>query len=172
MLDELFSVEEASWKGRTGTAMKSFEELGRFSDTFHSCRRKRGNVRIFFLRVNGEPIAGQLTVVHANRLWVFKIGHNESWSWCSPGILLMHRVMKYCFDEGLDACELLGSDEPWLHIWGRDTHSVLTYRIYPRVLLALPDLTVGITGLLAYKIKSKVAKRIGKRKQNAEEGSK
>ena len=158
-LTELFEVEAASWKGRTGTAMKSYKSLGQFFRYYSALESERGNLRLFFLRVNGKAIAAQLTVVHANRLWVFKIGHDESWSSCSPGILLMHNVIRYCFDEGLESCEMLGSDEPWLHIWGNEVHSVLTYRIYPRTFDAVIDLTGNFANMFIYKLGKKLAKK-------------
>ncbi len=170
-LNELFKVEAAGWKGRTGTAMRSFEALGTFFRTYSRLEAGEGKLRLFFLKVGGQTIAGQLTVIRADRLWIFKIGHDESWSWCSPGILLMNEVIKYCFDSGLESCEMLGSDEPWLHIWTNESHTVVTYRIYPGVLDALSDLLADFTETISNKVMTRFAKRKGMRKSNADQNT-
>lgn len=131
-LEEVFKVEAMSWKGRTGTAMKTNPMLGKFFNIYSRRAAEQGKLHLFFLKVDEETVAVQLTVVHANRLWIYKIGHDEGWSWCSPGILLMHQVVKFCFEKGLKSCEMLGSDEPWLHIWANESHSVITFKIFPK----------------------------------------
>ncbi len=157
-LSELYDVEASSWKARAGTALKTYEELGRFFRHYSSKEAQAGRLRIFFLRVNGRTIAGQLAVVHSKRLWIFKIGHDESWSSHSPGVLLMHRAMKYCFEEKLDGCELLGHDEPWLHIWPIEFHSVVSYRIYRRTLDFVVDLLSDAIEVWIYRIGKFMAK--------------
>lgn len=132
-LDEAFAVEVSSWKGRKGTAMQSDRKLGEFFREYSREIVKSGRLRLFFLRVNGVAVAMGLTALHSNRLWVFKVGYDEAWSWCSPGILLMHQMVRHCFDTGLQGCEFLGADESWLHIWANESHSVATYRVYPGV---------------------------------------
>ncbi len=156
-LREFFEVEASSWKSRTGTALKSYRRLGQFFRNYALLESERQRLRIFFLRLNGRAIAAQLTVVHANRLWVFKIGHDERWSWCSPGILLMQQVVRSCFDNGLEACEFLGSDESWLHIWANEFHSVVTYRIYPRAADAVVDLGADVLRLCLGRLGRKLA---------------
>lgn len=130
-LDEVFRVEAESWKGRAGTALKTHQQLGRFFRLYAREAVKRKHLALFLLKINGKNIAVQFDIIHANRLWILKIGHDEAWSFCSPGIILMHEVVKYCFQNGLNGCEFLGSDEPWLHIWANDYHCISTYKIYP-----------------------------------------
>lgn len=131
-LDEVFRVEAANWKGRNGTAMKTGTMLGKFFKLYSRKAAEQKKLHLFFLKVDEKNVAVQLTVKHANSLWIYKIGHDEEWSWCSPGILLMHQVVKFCFEKGLKGCEFLGSDEPWLHIWANESHSLVTYRIYSK----------------------------------------
>ncbi len=159
LLEQFFEVEASSWKGRIGTALKSYGELGRFFRDYSSREAGARNLRLFFLRIGGRTVAGQLTVVHANRLWIFKVGHDESWSWCSPGILLMHRVLRHCFETGLEACEFLGSDESWLHIWGEEYHRVVTYRIFPALMGVALDLGSDVARGFQYRVGKILAKK-------------
>jgi CelD/BcsL family acetyltransferase involved in cellulose biosynthesis len=136
-LAEMMRVEAASWKGRAGSAIQTDPQLTTFFNTYAREMAGLGELRIFFLKIEGQVIAAQFTVEHANRLWIFKIGHDEEWNFCSPGILLMHHVVQYCFDNQLESCEFLGNDESWLHIWANDIHSLFTYKIYPKTLRGL-----------------------------------
>lgn len=158
-LSELYNVEASSWKSRTGTALKSYQELGDFFRMYAREEAEHSRLRLMFLRVNGRAVAGQLAVVYANRLWIFKIGHDEEWSSYSPGVLLMHRAMKYCFESGLVGCELLGHDEPWLHIWPTESHSIVSYRIYPRAVDAVLDLGSDFVHICFYRLGKLLAKR-------------
>ncbi len=133
-LDEAFAVEASSWKGRKGTAMQSYRQLGEFFREYARKIVEAGKLHLFFLRVDGVAVAMGLTALHSNRLWVFKVGYDEAWSWCSPGILLMHQMVRYCFEHKLYSCEFLGADESWLHIWANESHSLATYRVYPGTL--------------------------------------
>lgn len=163
-LEEMFEVEAASWKARTGTSLKAYQNLGEFFREYSRKAAKQGELRLFFLRVGQKAVAAQLTVKHDNRLWVFKVGYDETWSWCSPGILLMHHVIKYCVEHGYDACELLGRNEPWLHIWTKDTHEVNTYWLYPRTLTGAIAMTTDLWRIALNKIVSTGKRRLAKRR--------
>lgn len=158
-LDEVYRVEAANWKGRTGTAMQTYPLLGNFFRMYSRSITKQRKLKLFFLRVGDQTVAVQLTVIHDNRLWIYKVGHDESWSWCSPGILLMHKVVRYCFDNGLTGCEYLGSDEPWLHIWANEFHSLVSYEIYPRNLKGYFDLWGAQGKTYSHKVMSIVKRK-------------
>ncbi len=130
-LDEIFRVEASGWKGRRGTAILSNEPLRRFFDLYSHAAAALRMLRLSFLRINGRAAAAQLAVEYANRFWVLKIGYDEAWASCSPGILLMHETIRYAFERGLQAFEFLGADQSWMHIWAPSTHSYVTSRIYP-----------------------------------------
>ncbi len=165
-LKEAFEVEASSWKGRRGTAMKLDPRLGDFFREYARRAASVGELYIFFMRVDGKAIAAELTTVRAGRLWILKIGHDEAWSWCSPGILLMNHVVKYCFEKGLEACEFGGTDEPWLHIWANETHSAWTYRIYPGSLLGLVKLVIDLLHMTLDKIMIVSATRVARKERS------
>ncbi len=53
---------------------------------------RRESLRIAFLRIAGRPVAMQIAVERAQRLWLLKIGYDEEYARCSPGQLLMLEV--------------------------------------------------------------------------------
>lgn len=133
-LNDMMEVEAANWKGKMGTAIKTHEALRGFFSELAYLMASEGWLRLFFLKINGKPIAAQYAIEHSDRLWILKIGYDERWSNFSPGTLLMDKVVKYCFDKGLEACEFLGNNDDWLHDWATGVHELVSYKIYPKTI--------------------------------------
>ncbi len=70
-LDEIFRVEASSWKGRTGTAMISYGELGTFFRDYSRLEAENGRLRLFTMKSVGLVVAGQHTVAFGIRLCIF-----------------------------------------------------------------------------------------------------
>lgn len=130
-LEEVFRVEATGWKGRHGSAILLNPQLQRFFNLYAWAAARSGILRIGVLRIAGNVVAAQLAVEYANRFWVLKIGYDEGWARCSPGLLLMHETIRSAFERGLEAYEFLGSDEPWIHIWTDHVRRDITHRVYP-----------------------------------------
>jgi hypothetical protein len=81
--------------------------------------------------VNEVPIATILGIEEAGRFWVLKIGYDEQWARCSPGIQLTMETIKYAFDRGLDGYEFLGSEESWQAMWPHDHRPFISVSVYP-----------------------------------------
>jgi CelD/BcsL family acetyltransferase involved in cellulose biosynthesis len=139
LLSVALSVEAHSWKGRTGTALTQDPVRLPFYLRYAAEQAQNGSLRIAFLRVEGRPVAMQLAVERANRLWLLKIGYDESWARCSPGHLLMIEVVRKAAHEGLSSIEFLGSEAPWTREWTRDERPCVAAAFYPlRPRSALP----------------------------------
>jgi CelD/BcsL family acetyltransferase involved in cellulose biosynthesis len=128
---EMFRIEAASWKARTGSAVESDQQLNVFFREYVKATAALGKLIVAFMKVGDTNVASQLLVNHGGRLWVLKVGYDEAYSRSSPGILLMHRVVQYAFDNGYEAFELLGANEPWVGIWKPEIHNHIAYRRYP-----------------------------------------
>jgi len=142
LLAEVFRVESAGWKSRTQTALATYAPLNRFFRAYAKSAVDLGMLQLAFLKINGKAVAVQLLVRHANRLWVLKVGYDEAYARCSPGILLMHRVIQAAFEKGYEAYELLGANETWINIWKPQLHNHETIRRYP--MLPVPMVSHGL----------------------------
>ncbi len=131
LLNEVFRVEASSWKGRNGSSLLHRTDLARFFKLYCVQAADNGSLRIAFLSINGRAIAALLGLQAANRFWVFKIGYDETYARCSPGMLLMHSVIKHAFKQKLEAFEFLGWDAPWMHIWTDRVRRYTSPLIYP-----------------------------------------
>jgi CelD/BcsL family acetyltransferase involved in cellulose biosynthesis len=137
LFDETFRIEAASWKARTGSAVETDKRLNVFFREYVTAATALGKIIFAFMKIGERAVASQLLVNHGGRLWVLKVGYDEAFSKASPGILLMHRVVQYAFENGYEAFELLGANEPWVSIWKPEIHNHIAYRRYPKTPLPL-----------------------------------
>jgi len=151
-LDEILRVEAAGWKGYLGTAIMFDERIKRFFHLYSRSAARLGMLRLCFMRIDGKAVAVQAGVEHSDRFWVLKIGYDEAWSRCSPGMLLTHETIRHVFERGLKAYEFLGSDQPWLRVWSKQVHPHVSLRIYPFSLEAALGLGVHMSEYLANRV--------------------
>ena len=132
LLDELQRIEASSWKGRDGTDMLSRPTLARFMAEYAGIAARQGMLRISALRLNGEALVVQMDVEHAGRLWGLKMGTDERWLKCGPGILSTHEICRWAIGQGLEGLEHLGRAEQWQRRWPHEVRDCSTFRFYPR----------------------------------------
>jgi len=130
-LEEAFAIESSGWKSRNGTSILGNEQNFAFFSRYCRSAAELGSLRLFFMRLDGKAIAVRIAVEHRGRLWGIKIGYDENYRHCSPGLLLSHETIRYVFERGLEAYEFLGLEEDWQHIWPVERHTYLSYRLYP-----------------------------------------
>jgi len=126
-----FTIEASGWKGRRGSALAADNRLGDFFRIYAARASKEKILRLCFLSVGEETIAMQIGVEFADRFWVLKIGYDEAWSRCSPGMLLTMEAVRYAFAGGLRSYEFLGADEPWLRAWTGEMREFTSIGVYP-----------------------------------------
>jgi CelD/BcsL family acetyltransferase involved in cellulose biosynthesis len=130
-LREAFRVEAASWKGRNGTAILMRPRSERFFTEYAQAAARYGILRLFFLKIGGETAAARIALEHGNCLWDLKIGYDERFRDCSPGVLLTHATLRHAQERGLSGMEFMGYDEAWEHLWAVETHRYVTLSVHP-----------------------------------------
>src|SRR5947207_4936300 len=88
LLDEVFRIEAAGWKGREGTALAHDERRKRFFVRYAESAADAGILRLAFLRIGGRAAAVQLAAECGGRFWLLKVGYDEEFKRASPGTLL------------------------------------------------------------------------------------
>lgn len=140
LLDEAFAVEMKSWKGQDGTAMACDSDEAAFCRAYARAACRHGVLRLCFLRIDGVPAAMHVAMVHGGGFWLLKIGYDESFARCSPGMLLIRDSIAYAVEQGLKTYEFLGKSEAWIEMWSRDVRPCTAVRVYP----------YGVRGLTAF----------------------
>lgn len=131
LLEEAFSVEEASWKGRAGSALSVDEVRGRFFRCYAAAAAAKGVLRLCFLRIGGRAAAMQIAIEHASRLWLLKIGYDDALGRCSPGILLLLESVRRAAESGLAGYEFLDAAAPWTKFWTQVERPCVQIHAYP-----------------------------------------
>jgi CelD/BcsL family acetyltransferase involved in cellulose biosynthesis len=131
LLDEVFRIEAAGWKGREGTALAHDERRRRFFVRYAEGAADAGILRLAFLRIGGQAAAVQLAAECGGRFWLLKVGYDEGFKRASPGTLLMVETIRHAATDGLQAYEFLGRAESWTRVWTEDEHDCVAIRSYP-----------------------------------------
>ena len=140
LLEEAFQVEAAGWKGRRGSAVLDDAARRTFFQRYAFAAAARGTLRLGFLRIAGRAAAMQLAVESGERFWLLKIGYDETFRRCSPGMLLMIESLRYAAARGLRSYELLGTVEPWTSMWTGMTRACVSVRAYPATVCGIAAL--------------------------------
>lgn len=132
VLAEAFAVEARSWKRDTSTALALDEHKGAFYRGYLTSAAADGQFVAAFLRLDGEAIAMQLSVESATHHWVLKIGHDETYAKCSPGVLLTAAAVADTATRGLERYEFMGWPSAWIDAWATGEHRLVVATLYPR----------------------------------------
>jgi CelD/BcsL family acetyltransferase involved in cellulose biosynthesis len=131
LLEEAIDVEAAGWKSREGSALKTDAPRRDFYRRYASEAARRGELRLCFMRIHGRAAAMQLALEWKRRLWLLKIGYDESFSRCSPGMLLLLESTRWAARRELHSVELLGVEAPWTRMWTEEVRPCVTVAVYP-----------------------------------------
>ena len=153
LLDAIYRVEAACWKGRTGAALACDAARGTFFRRYAPAAAARGILRLCFLRVGGQPAAVQLAVECGERFWLLKIGYDERFARCSPGALLMLQTLRYAASRGLRSYEFLGTSQPWTRLWTERQQECVAVRAYPWRARAIPTLARDVARYAGIRLK-------------------
>ena len=128
LLERYIEVERCSWKSLAETTILDWPRMYRFFE--HLIENYPGIV-FGFLFLGGKPAAAQIGVIHARTLWVLKIAFHEDFRKCSPGVILMHEMIRYAHERRLQFFEFLGYEENWIRTWTTESRRYYTLNLYP-----------------------------------------
>jgi CelD/BcsL family acetyltransferase involved in cellulose biosynthesis len=145
VLDDAFSIEASSWKGRSGTALAEDARRAAFFRRYAVLAAERGILRVSFLRVGDRGAAMQIAVECGGAYWILKIGYDEEFARFSPGMLLILATLQAALERGLRSYELLGTAEPWTEMWTEAVRSCVSISVYPARVAGLAALCADLS---------------------------
>jgi CelD/BcsL family acetyltransferase involved in cellulose biosynthesis len=137
LLEEGFEVEAAGWVGRDGTPIAAKEATRVFYERVAHWAAGEGQLRLWFLRLDGKAIAFAFCLADSESLYVLKIGFDPSHSRFAPGLLLSREMLANAFETGLSTYEFLGADEPYKLIWTEQCRDRGRVQAFPRTATGL-----------------------------------
>ncbi len=127
-----FEVESSGWKRQEGSAILSRPENEAFYRRLAERFDARGELRISSVWIDGKMAAWDLGILHGNRLYSPKSGYLEEFRPLAPGLVLELATIERCFADGIEAHELLGSDEDYKLRFSTSERRHRVFRAYPR----------------------------------------
>jgi CelD/BcsL family acetyltransferase involved in cellulose biosynthesis len=109
-LEEGFRIERSGWKAKNGTAVSQDPRtLGFYTQLAHRAAAE-GQLALYFLKLDGQPIAFQFGLSYGGRYLAMKPGYDEAYADVSPGQLLTESLIEDCVRRGIRELDLLGDD--------------------------------------------------------------
>jgi hypothetical protein len=129
--NKFLNVEDKNWKGRRSSSLKSNpSDSALFTDAAEKFD-KYGMMQFNFLEINGKVIAAQYAIRSNRTLYLPKIGCDEDYLSCSPGNLLLYRVIESACDSGnFDDLNLM-SDSAWHARWNVKPRPFYNLLVFP-----------------------------------------
>jgi CelD/BcsL family acetyltransferase involved in cellulose biosynthesis len=157
LLDELlaegFRIEASGWKGERGQAIDSQPTTRDFYREVASWAAARGALRLAFLRLDGKAFAFDFALEENGIHYLLKTGYDPAFRAEAPGQLLRYLMIRRAFEQGVDAYEFLGTDEPWKLEWADTVRE-------RRLLQAFAPTPTGLVDWAAFAVGRPLAKRV------------
>ena len=131
LLRRFARIENAGWKGRAGTSLVGDETMARFVAQVARTFARTGDTRFCFLTIGGCDAAGRILLRHRTCWCELKIGYDEEFRKCSPGIVLMHGIFREAARHGMRSYSFLGVSEDWQNHWPHERRWDYRLATYP-----------------------------------------
>jgi CelD/BcsL family acetyltransferase involved in cellulose biosynthesis len=112
-MDDIFAIEEKSWKAEAGSAFTSRAELARFYRKLADRAAANGWLRIHMLYFDSKPVAHLYGLVYKGRYYALKTSYDRAYSQLSPGVVLFDHAIRDAFSEGYSHFDMLGEESRW-----------------------------------------------------------
>ena len=167
LFEEALAIEATGWKGVQGTAIAVSTWRSAFYKRFAKYAAGEGILRLCFLRIGGQAAAMELAAECNERLFLLRIGYDETFKNCSPGNLLRVESIRYATERGLRSYEFLGSDDTWTYTWTKTVRPMVSLEAYPasaRGLWVLAQDKLGVPKSMRKKL-DKWTRKVGRQRR-------
>jgi CelD/BcsL family acetyltransferase involved in cellulose biosynthesis len=91
-----------------------------------------GWLLLAFLEIDGEPAAGYIAMDFDNRLWIYNTGLDNRLRDCSPGFVLLARLLQWAVAEGRAECDFLRGSHGYKSDYGSVSRQVMCVNVRRR----------------------------------------
>jgi len=119
-VDDALRLEGVAWKQKAGTAIVCHPKREAFYRGLFQSAAQQGSLRLYFLVVNDERVAVQITLLYRNKLYVLKSGYDPRFATSAPSHLLVWHLLEEAWNLKYDEVDLLGAVESWKASWTDD----------------------------------------------------
>lgn len=136
LMDEAIGIEHGSWKGDSGTSIRSRPEIEEFYRNIGRELNRRGMFELQFLRAGDIAVAFEWGYRVNGTYHSHKIGYRREYAEFSPGQLLLFAQLQEFFSAGnVSHVDTMGILSPATARWITDKYQMMRYRVSsPRLL--------------------------------------
>jgi CelD/BcsL family acetyltransferase involved in cellulose biosynthesis len=116
-MHSIATIESESWKAKTGTSLTARPWETRFYEVLVERFASSGQVLVSLLRLAGEPIAYDLSLVAEGKGYCLKTSFSLRFGELAPGLVLRSAIMQRLFDAGFREYDFLGNNERYKLEW-------------------------------------------------------
>ena len=129
LMDTLFRIGGASWKAPRGRAIGSDPESRRFYSLLAERFGSRGEVSVWLMRLNGEPVAFEFHITRGKRVQALRAEFDERHRDLGVGSVLDKEIITRLFDLGFEEYDMGGEADFYKLRWTAETtrHSELLF---------------------------------------------
>jgi CelD/BcsL family acetyltransferase involved in cellulose biosynthesis len=118
MFDLLVQLHNARWQSRGEAGVLADERVRNFQRAALPGLMQAGLLRLYVLRIGGEPAAAHYGFVHRDRAYVYLTGFNPGFAFESPGVILLAHAVEQALAEGAREIHFLRGREAYKYEWG------------------------------------------------------
>ena len=142
-LPVLFRLHEQRWTPRGGSEAFEAVRVRAFHDELSRLALERGWLRLFLLRVDGDPAAAIYGFRHGRSFLFYQSGLDPRFARWSVGLVALGLTIESAISEGASEFDLLHGDEAYKFHWARETRSLARLTVRPGGAAGLVDAGVA-----------------------------
>jgi CelD/BcsL family acetyltransferase involved in cellulose biosynthesis len=131
ILAALFRLHEMRWRGRGGSDALGGPTVAAFHEEATALALDRGWLRLYALRLGGEPVAALYGLRYGGRFSFYQSGFDPAHSRSSVGLALLALSIQRALEEGAAEFDLLHGDEGYKSLWAHDARPLLRIEADP-----------------------------------------
>lgn len=127
----LIDLHRRRWSRRGGSDAFHRPELVSFHEEMSRLALERGWLRLFLLRLDGEPAAALYGFVYNRVFYFYQSGFDPRYASHSVGLVAMGLAIRSAVEEGVSEYDLLHGNEPYKYHWAQQSRELMRLELYP-----------------------------------------
>ena len=130
-LDSMIAKHNLRWRDRGGSDAFHTPGLVAFHREFSQAALDRGWLRLYVLRLDGEPAAYIYGFLYHGTFYFYQSGFDAKYDKHSVGLVTMGLAIKSAIAEGAGEYDLLHGNEAYKSHWSCDSRELIRLELYP-----------------------------------------
>ncbi len=131
VLSALLTLHDERWRTRGGSAAFDAAGIVAFHDEFSRLALQLGWLRLFVLRIDGQPAATLYGFRRGPTFYFYQSGWDPRFSPRSVGLVTLGLAIRSALEEGVEEFDLLHGSESYKFHWAREAHHLARIEAYP-----------------------------------------